>query len=177
MHRGLTMVVAAGALMLASASQAEERTMNAVAAWVGSGEAFKVAPDRAYFAGQFGGALFVEEEGSGTLNAASLTCPGAVEIALADGSQSGGGHCIMTASDGDIVYARWTCSGVHLVGCAGDFTLTGGTGKFEGITGQGPFVIRSALRRVVVEALSDSVSEQAVGIAVWSDFKYSLAAE
>lgn len=177
MRKGFGIVLAAALLSLTMAAQAEERTMNAVAAWVGNGQAFQVGPDTAYFTGQFSGAMFVQEAKSGDLNAGALTCPGSVEIALADGSQQGGGHCIITTGSGDVVYAKWTCTGVHLVGCAGQFTLSGGTGKFKGISGEGPFVIRSALRKLVVEALSDSVSEEAVGIAVWSDFKYTLAAE
>lgn len=35
------------------------------------------------------------------------------------------------------------CTGVPLVGCSGESTLTGGTGSFEKVAGGGRFTIRS----------------------------------
>src|SRR5512143_112070 len=129
-------IAAAGA---SSAGAAEEKTVQASSAWAGDGRVFQVEEDQALFLGAFEGTLFVETA-EGALDAAALVCPGSMTIKLSDRTQSGEGRCILTGRDGDRVFAEWRCSGVYLQGCRGDFRLTGGTGKFAGIAGQGDFV-------------------------------------
>jgi hypothetical protein len=52
------------------------------------------------------------------------------------------GHCTLTAAGDDVVYSAWKCTGVQGA-CEGEFTLTGGTGKFAGITGGGKLIVRA----------------------------------
>ncbi len=152
---------------------AEEKTVNAIAAIEGVGQAYQIAPDKAVFLGGFAGTIFVED-GAGALNAGQIVCPGSLEIALESGQQTGSGHCIITNDQGDRVFANWDCEGVHTVGCKGNFEVVGGTNQYNGISGKGKFVIRSALRKLVIDALRGEAAEAVLGLAVWQDFTYRI---
>jgi len=153
---------------------AEEGTVTAMSAWQGQGRFFQVGPDQAYFVGGFGGIMFVQDDKKGTLDAAKIVCPGTLDISLTQGAQSGEGRCVITARDGDRVFAKWTCGGALLAGCAGTFTLIDGTGRFAGITGEGDFVVRSAIAELAATATGDSIQEESAGLAIWPDLKYSI---
>jgi len=175
-------VIAAGAVLAAlmlgltvhPVPAAEEGTVTAMSAWQGQGRFFQVGPDQAYFVGGFSGIMFVQDDKNGTLDAAKIVCPGTLDISLTQGAQSGEGRCVITAKAGDRVFARWTCSGALLAGCAGTFTLTDGTGGFAGITGEGDFVVRSAIAELAATATGDGIQEQSAGLAIWPDLKYSI---
>ncbi len=173
-HFGLAAIgfCCAAISMIAPASAGEEQTIKAFAAWQGRGQMFETGPDRATFVGSFTGMVFVETE-KGPLDAGYMTCPAIVDINIVDGSQEGKGRCTITAKDGARAYAEVTCKGVHLVGCDGDFTFTGGTDRFEGISGGGPVTIRSGLKDF---AMGDGniVQESAGGIIVWPKLTYKL---
>ncbi len=81
---------------------------------------------------------------------------------------------MITGEKGAQIFAKWTCSGYHLIGCKGEFTLDGGTGRFSGITGGGPIVIRTTIREVAVQANGNSAVEAAIGIAFWKGLRYEL---
>ena len=169
-----SLVVGALSVMPAgSAAAAEEGTVNALASWQGQGRVFKTGDKQALFVGGFVGVFFVEND-QGALHAARILCPGSLDIDLETGAQSGEGRCIITARGGDRVFARWTCSGAHFKGCGGRFTLTGGTGKFQGITGESLFVVKSALHELAPGSTSDEVREQAAGLAVWPELRYRI---
>ncbi len=165
---------ALGLAAAATAAQAEERMMDAVAAWQGSGTVHVVGEDSAFFIGSFEGVMFVETEGSMDLEASALTCPASFDITPSTGATQGSGHCIIGTLNGDVVYARWSCQGTQGEGCSGDFELTGGSGGFAGITGSGPFKLRSALRAIVIDAQDGDVGQAALGVATWSGFKYTV---
>ena len=76
------------------------------------------------------------------LNAATMICPATIETNLATMSQSGHGRCILTDKDNNKVFAKWTCNG-NPANCKGAFTFTGGTGKFEGISGINEFFVKT----------------------------------
>jgi len=157
----------------ALASAAEEGAVNALATWQGEGRLFKTGPQQALFVGAFLGILFVENN-QGDLHAAQILCPGSLDIDLGTGAQAGEGRCIITSRAKDRVFARWTCAGVHLQGCAGTFTLTGGTGRFQGITGESPFVVKSAIHELAAGPGADTVRETAAGLAVWPALRYRI---
>ena len=111
---------------------------------------------QALFVGTFSGTILAEPK-QGGLDVAKMLCPGMMEVNLNDGAQSAEGRCIMTTRSGDRVYATWNCTGVHLAGCRGTFTLVGGTGKFKDITGSGDFQIRSEVVEYASKIQGDSV--------------------
>ena len=152
---------------------AEEATIKATAAWQGQGHFFLVQEKQALFVESFSGAMLVEPK-QGGLNEAKMLCPGMMEVNLNDGAQSAEGRCIIVAPSGDRVYATWNCTGVHLAGCTGRFTLVGGTGKFKDITGGGDFQMRSDVVEYAAKIQVDSVEAAAIGAAEWSALTYKL---
>jgi hypothetical protein len=150
-----------------------EETLKAFAAWQGRGQLFETGPLRATFVGSFSGMVFVDTE-KGPLDAGFMVCPAIIDINLADGTQEAKGRCTITGKDGGRVYADVACKGVHMVGCNGDFKFTGGTDRFEGITGGGPVTIRSGLNEAAVGA-GNIVQESAGGIIIWPKLTYKLS--
>jgi hypothetical protein len=72
-----------------------------------------------------------------------------------DKSQKGSADCTITAKDGAQVFGKLTCSGVFMVGCSGEVTLTGGSGRFDGVTGGGKVIIRSEFADLQQQGNSD----------------------
>jgi hypothetical protein len=156
----------------APVSAAEEQTVKAFAAWQGRGQMFETGPNRSTFVGSFTGMIYVETE-KGPLDAGYMTCPAILDVNITDGTQEGKGRCTIVANDGARAYADLNCKGVHLVGCDGQFTFTGGTDRFKGITGGGPVTIRSGLKDFAM-GHGNIVQESAGGIIVWPKLTYKL---
>jgi len=172
--QGRALVLAALVLAISSLTvAAEEGTVKATAAWQGQGHFFLVQEKLALFVGSFEGIMFVEAQ-KGDLDAAKLLCPGMLEINLDNGAQSGAGRCLIKGRSGDRVYAAWRCAGEHGDGCTGTFTLNGGTGKFQGITGNSNFQIRSDILTYVTDLSEDSIEGSASGVAVWPALTYKI---
>ncbi len=156
-----------------AATAGEKATVKASAAWVGQGRIFQTGVNDAVFLGAWGGVLYVETD-EGKLDAVELICPGIVDIELKSGAQEGSGKCAITDEDGDQVFAEWTCDGKELMGCNGTFTLTSGTGKFEGIKGKSPLKARTAFSEIVVDLKSGAVAESGAGLLVLPELTYTL---
>ena len=109
---------------------AAEGTVKATATWAAQGRFFLVKEKQALFVGALKGLMFLENK-QGDLDAARIVCPGMVEINLDNGTESGEGRCVITTPSEDHVYASWTCAGEYMKGCAGTFTLLGGTGRLR----------------------------------------------
>jgi hypothetical protein len=97
-----------------------------------------------------------------------------MEINLDNGMQSGEGRCMITTPSEEHVYASWKCAGEYMQGCAGSFTLLGGTGKFEKISGNSEFEMRSDMAEYVIAIEGDSVEGAASGIAIWPSLTYKI---
>ena len=156
-----------------TAMAAEEQTLEATSAWISQGRYFKTGENEALFIGVLAGTLYVKSR-EGRLDAVELLCPGNFEIDLESGAQEGEGKCIITNNDGDNVFANWTCNGVNFLGCEGDFTLTAGTGKFQGITGGSPLKARTAFTEIAVNLKSGAVIEASVGLLSLPELTYKL---
>jgi hypothetical protein len=152
---------------------AEEETVRAVAAWTGQGWFFPVGPEEALFMGVFRGMFFVENS-KGALDSARIVCPVSLQMHRVSGAQAGEGRCVLTNRDQQQIFARWTCAGTHGVGCQGRFTITGGTGPFQGITGGGEIAFRGVLHEVAVQPGQEGVRETGAGIAVWPALRYRI---
>jgi hypothetical protein len=154
------------------ASAAEEATVKAFVAWQGSGQTLQTAVNEATFIGSISGTVYVETE-KGPVASGQIVCPATVRIDLESAAQQGAGRCVMTASDGAHIYAEFVCDGIHLIGCSGDFTFTGGTGRFEGITGGGRGVLRSN-ERTLTPVGGAGIAETGSGILFWPALSYKL---
>jgi hypothetical protein len=102
-----------------------------------------------------------------------MTCPGTLEVNLTDGTQPGWGGCIIVTRDGDRVYAGWSCTGTHLAGCGGPFTVSGGTGKFSNIAVESKFVVQSTVAEYAVSIPDGGVTANFSGEAAWSALRYT----
>jgi hypothetical protein len=151
---------------------AGETSVKAWAVWQGQGRFYKATDTLALFSGYFEGIMEVENK-QGDLDAASMICPGMLEVNLTDGTQRGWGRCIIVTRDGDRVYAGWTCTGTHLEGCGGQFTVSGGTGKFRSVAGESVFVVRSTVAEYVVSIPEAGVTANFAGQAAWSALTYT----
>jgi hypothetical protein len=171
----VAVVVASAVLILTGAAQAEEGTVKATAAWEGQGYAFPVGEDQVYMVAVYAGVMFVDD-GKGSLDAASIVCPGTIDGNLAKGTKTGDGRCVITDQEGNRVFARFTCTG-DLEGCRGPFTIVGGTGKFAGITGGGEMISRIQARQLTTYAGADNVQQQGAGLAVWPALHYNIPAK
>lgn len=157
-----------------SPSAAEEQTIDAFSVWKARGHLFKTDESTGTFVGALSGKFYVDTA-EGPIEAGTIVCPGTLEVDLEDASQSGQGRCVITTINDAQVFANWKCSGYHLVGCRGEFTLTGGTGKFSDVTGGGPFTLRTTIHRTVTSAkTAASVDEASIGIAYWKELRYKL---
>ena len=172
----VAVVVASAVFVLTGVAQAEEGTVKATAAWEGQGSAFPVGEDQVYMVAVYAGVMFVDD-GKGSLDAASIVCPGTIEGNLAKGTKTGEGRCIITDQAGDRVFARFTCSGDLVESCRGPFTIVSGTGKFAGITGGGEMISRIQARELTMYAGADNVQQFGAGVAIWPALHYKIPAQ
>jgi hypothetical protein len=168
--------VVSAMVILLGVAQAEEGTVKATATWEGQGYAFPVGEDQAYMVSVYAGVMFVDG-GKGSLDAASIICPGTVESDFTKGTMRGEGRCIITDQEGDRVFARFTCSGDVTESCQGPFTFVGGTGRFAGITGGGEMISRIQARQLTMYAGAENVQQLGAGVAVWPALRYKIPAK
>lgn len=166
--RLLAAALFAATLGLSAAVQAEEAAgIDAFATWDLEGTVVKSGPDEATLVGSLEGPVFVDT-GKGPTYAGQVLCPGTLTISLKDSSQTGEGVCAFHAKDGAEAYGKWRCAGYHMVGCKGDFVLTGGSGRLEGVTGKSELLLRGELLDIAKSA-GPGATQHAVGIMLWHD--------
>lgn len=161
-------------LVFSLAQAAEKGTVQATIPWDGEGNVYQVNTSTVVFMGSLKGIIYVESA-TGDMNEGFVVCPVMQELDMESGTTEAIGHCEITASPDDVLYARMTCEGkVGGGGCSGDFKLTDGEGKFKGISGSGKLQVRSPLRAVAADLASGAVVRIATGLAVIKDLKYSI---
>ena len=170
---GLRTIIGLLLCWFASGVFAEQGTVSILAPWVSAGELFRVGPEQVLFLGVAEGIMYVEDKKTSSLNTATFTCPGTQQLNLKKGTTEGSGYCIFTGAGGDTVFAKWTCAGMP-GGCEGKLTLKGGTGRFKGITGSGPMVVRTELVELVADLDTAEVVRGAAGLASWPKIKYKI---
>jgi hypothetical protein len=163
-------LVAAAIAAGAGAARADERTINATAPWEGRAHVYVTGSHQGFLLGAFAGRLAVEG-GQDPLQGAHVSCPAAVEADYEANVHRGEGRCIITTAGGDRLFGRWVCTGEPDKGCAGRFVLTGGTGAYQRVTGEGEMTVRLVLSNLVnferLEAEYDLT-----GVAAWSGLRY-----
>lgn len=163
------------ALLTFGASAEDEAPLRAFSAWNARGQIFDTGENRMTFVGSFTGIVYVDGA-QGPMDAGYMICPTVVDVNTVDGKEQAKGRCTVTAKDGARLYADFECNGVRMVGCNGDFTFTGGTERFKGITGGGPVTIRSSVDDLAAGG-GNVVNGVAAGIIVWPKLTYKLAAQ
>lgn len=172
----LTRLFLVGAAVLICANgvwAAEEGTVRMLAPWQSGGQVYRIEPGKILFQGQAEGIMYIEN-GKGTLDAALFVCPSRREISIADAKVQASGQCIIEgAGGGGQVFAKFSCTGQPGT-CTGKFTLTGGTGKFKGITGEGDMLVRTALAQIAQDMESGATISGATGLALWPNLSYKI---
>ena len=173
MVRGTLSGLIIGALVLVAVGArgyAAETIIKASAPITGEGRFYKIGDNQLLFSGYFQGNVDAERD---DLHQAGLVCPGLMEIDRTTGTHQGEGRCIIQTKGGDVLYARWTCTGKPGE-CAGPFTVTGGTGKFSKAMGESRFAVLSDVMEVVATVPERDVTGSFTGQAAWTALKYTM---
>lgn len=141
---------------------AATNTISAVIPWQGQGQIFPVGADKLRFLGSIEGIMYVETA-EGEMDEAFVQCPIVQDIDVTSQSTSATGTCTIVVSTEDTVFADITCEGTKGI-CRGDFKLTGGTGRFTGISGSGEMTVRSPVYALAADLSDGTVLQLAAGI-------------
>lgn len=166
-----TLIIACSMFASPILVQAEEGTVSILAPWKAKGQVYKVGIKQTQFIGEFSGIMYVET-GEGKLDTAIFVCPAVQDVDYVNKKTQANGRCHIVAADGNI-FAQFDCTGVP-GSCKGIFKLTGGTDRFEGITGSGEMNVRSALSTFMSDVASGDVVQTAEGLATWPALKYKI---
>ena len=164
-------LVALMLLVLSPARAAEQGTVQAVVPWEGKGRVFQIDTRRLQFLGAIEGVMYLENS-NGDMNEAFIQCPIMQMLDLESAVSEAIGHCKITVSAEDVVYAQMSCKG-EVGKCEGKFILIDGEGRFIGISGQGKLSVRSPIRALVADLDSGALLRVASGLITIKDLKYS----
>jgi hypothetical protein len=142
--------------------RAETSVISAIVSWQGQGQVFPVGVSAYQFLGAMEGIMYVETA-EGVMNEAFVRCPIVQDIDSADGSTSASGNCEIVVSSEDTVFAELSCEGIAGI-CTGLFSITGGTGRFEGVSGSGRMTVRSPIHALAADLTDGTVIHAAAGI-------------
>ena len=157
-----------------AAGAAEDTKITAFSVWQGQGTTYPTGVQQGTFLGTFTGTVYVLSD-QGPQLSGDLVCPAVITFDLADKGQTGRARCTITGKDGAQVYGELSCTGFQMVGCDGDYKITGGTGRFAGITGGGHVSVRSESRSTGASVdANGGVAEQARGIIYWRELQYKI---
>ena len=137
-------------------------TVSAVIPWQGQGQIFPIGTDKLRFLGSIEGIMYVETA-EGVLNEAFVQCPIVQDIDVTSETTSATGNCTIVVSTEDAVFAELTCTGMQGF-CSGEFKLTGGTGRFSGISGSSRMTVRSPVHALARDLSDGTVLQIAAGI-------------
>jgi len=159
-------------LNLSPIHAAEQDTVQAVIPWEAEGRVFQVDTQTLLFLGALEGVMYIESS-RGDMNEAFVMCPIMQEMNIETGATEAVGHCEISASGEDVVFAALTCKG-EVGSCQGTFTLTDGEGTFAGISGVGQIRVRSPIRSLIADLASGAVLRVGSGLAVIKDLQYRI---
>jgi hypothetical protein len=105
-------------------------------------EAALVQARAAYWVGEFSGTFFNDKGENSLFHRDGVKCPSWFDSDLNNKKSKAGGYCIITDLNGDQAYLTWQGAGTPGAGgrTQGTFQYTGGTGKYQGISGDNAFV-------------------------------------
>lgn len=142
----------------------------ASSSWNGTGEFLELGNGEQVVNASVKGVLISRHKDGGKMivHSSKLTCLTRVNLNRNKDYQSIEGLCTVVAHEGkDVAYGRLKCAG-NSKECLGDFTFTGGSGIFNGISGTTPF------ETSIDFELQEGKKGQAIGYAVWPNLTYTL---
>ncbi len=150
----------------------EPQVFNAFAPVEADGTIVRAAEKQFVVVATMAGRFYVET-GEGPIESGVVSCAASARLDQATAKTNGQGACTVTAHDGATAWGDWQCEGYQLVGCRGAFKLAGGTGRFEGATGESTLVWRPSAH--AFSGRSGMTLDKAAGLLLWRDFKVSKA--
>jgi hypothetical protein len=125
-------------LIFSGGTRAEDWKVTGDFGWFGVGKVFQLEKGHIYWVGEFSG-TFANDKGKGSpLDHTGWKCPGSNDLDRNNKKGKAAGYCIVSDPSGDLAYASWQCQGDTQI-CKGTFEYTGGTGKYQGISGSNTF--------------------------------------
>ena len=103
------------------------------------------------------------ETADGEMDEAFVKCPIVQDIDTTNQTISASGNCTIVVSTEDAIFAELMCKGRAGL-CSGEFKLTGGTGRFIGISGSGKMIVRSPVHALAADLSEGTVLHIASGI-------------
>jgi hypothetical protein len=149
MHRSMSRLGAAAAVALALGSacpaHSEDWKVTGEFGWFATGKAYQIEKGHVYWMGEFSG-TFINDKGTGSLfDHAGVRCPAFDDVDLNNKKDRAAGYCIISDTGGDQAYLTWQGEGDTGTG-HGMFEYTGGTGKYQGISGKNTFTYTTLVR-------------------------------
>jgi hypothetical protein len=104
-----------------------------------AGRVYEMEKGHTYWIGEFVGICF-NNKGKGSLfDQAEVRCFGFNDVDANNKRIKQGGHCVSTDADGDHAYSTWEANDTLGFEVKGTLDYTGGTGKYNGITGKNTY--------------------------------------
>jgi hypothetical protein len=153
----------------AAFAQTETQVFNAFSIALANGTILKSGDKQATVTGTVAGPLFVETD-EGPVEAGRVTCAATVKVDQTSARQTGSGVCTFAAEDGAQSWGDFECAGYALVGCRGTLKLVGGTGRFEGTSGEGTMIWRPSAHEFAKQ-LDGTALQNAAGLLIWRELK------
>jgi hypothetical protein len=139
--------------------------------WEAQGKVYETGRNTLMFVGEIVGTLYADS-GKGALDGASMVCPMLYEIDAESNNTRSEGRCaIYPKGSGEAVYAAYSCHG-QVGSCAGRLDLTGGTGKFSGISGSGDMVSRTGTSELAIRLGPGGGISNGEGLMTLRGFSY-----
>ena len=132
-------IAATAAVLFSGLAQAQDWKVTGEFGWFGVGKAFELEKGHYYWVGEFSGTFFNDKGENSLFHRAGVKCPAFNDLDLNKKKSKAGGYCIITDVQGDQAWLSWQNEGDGQRG-PGNFTYTGGTGKYKGISGTNTFV-------------------------------------
>ena len=143
MYRTITRLGAAAAVATALGAivpaHAQDWKVTGNFGWFGVGKVQQLEKGHLYWVGEFSGTFFNDKGEGSPFHLAGVRCPGSNDVDLNNKKGKAAGTCVISEpGGGDQAYLTWRCEGDTQI-CRGTFDYTGGTGKYQGVSGSNTF--------------------------------------
>ena len=102
------------------------------------GKAQQLEKGHVYWVGEFSGTFFNDKGNGSPFHLAGVRCPAFNDLDFNHKKNKAAGICVISDLNGDQAYLTWRCEGDTRT-CPGTFDYTGGTGRYQGISGSNTF--------------------------------------
>jgi hypothetical protein len=124
---------------LSSVAVASDWKVTGEFGWLGVGKAQQLEKGHLFWVGEFSGTFFNDKGDGSPFHFAGVRCPASNDVDLNHKKNRAAGTCVISEPGGnDQAYLTWQCEGDTEV-CHGTFDYTGGTGKYQGVSGSNKF--------------------------------------